>query len=86
MNQGNKEEASPAQDVIKQSETNLHVEAEAEKEPITSPETFLDVSSDEERVEETSDRPIAASQAVGSELIEGQDDVGIEQKTRRYKG
>ena len=77
---GKREEASPAQDVIKQSETDLLVEAEAEKEPITSPETFLDVSSDEERVEETSDRPIAASQAVGSELIEGQDDVGIEQK------
>ena len=76
------EELSP-QDVAqvsKQPETvSLDVKAE-EMEPVTSPETFLDVSSDEEGTEETTNQPIAESQAMGgAELIEEQD-VAIEQK------
>ena len=70
---------SPPRDVVvEHPETDLVVEAE--KEPITSPETFLDVSSDEERAKEATDQPITASKAIDSELIEGQEGVDIEQK------
>ena len=73
-----------AQDVaqvsVQPTETDLE-EIEAEKDFITSPETFLDVSSDDERAEETIDQPpIAASQASDSELVERQEDEGIERK------
>ena len=80
------EELSPAAardvaQISKQPETDLVVEGE--KEPITSPETFLDVSSDEERAEETIDHPLAAakSEVIDSELAEGQEeDADIERK------
>ena len=67
--------------ISKQPETDLVVEGE--KEPITSPETFLDVSSDEERAEETVDHPLAAatSEVIDSEVAEGQEkDADIERK------
>ena len=67
--------------ISKQPETDLVVEGE--KEPITSPETFLDVSSDEKRAEETIDHPLAAatSEVIDSELAEGQEkDADIERK------
>ena len=79
------EELSPAAardvaQISKQPETDLVVEGE--KEPITSPETFLDVSSDEERAEETIDHPLVAatSEVINSELAEGQEDADIERK------
>jgi hypothetical protein len=81
------EEVTPspaAQDVVQASmqPTETDLEIEGEKESITSPETFLDVSSDEERAEETVDQPLAASNASDSDLIEGQEDDDIERKPK----
>lgn len=73
-----------AQDVaqvsVQPTETDLE-EIEGEKDFITSPETFLDVSSDDERAEDTIDQPpLVASQASDSELIKGQEDEDIKRK------